>query len=154
MLPSSDYRRSDRGPVLLDSEHSATITIVKPLPIRLFTHDRHPIPRPDGRAMGCLSWVIRRKMTAISRAHTVYTDSLLTLDHLCHWFGPIYFSIWPNMKKKTYQGSLHTIKSSDHRNQTQFIDEFCIPASGSRHNFSVARIRSAMYVKLCESCPQ
>ena len=38
---------------------------------QIFTHERHPIPRPYGRAIGCLSWVIRRKMTAIYRECTV-----------------------------------------------------------------------------------
>ena len=35
------------------------------------TNERHPIPRPNGRAMGCLSWDKRRKMTAIYRECTV-----------------------------------------------------------------------------------
>ena len=35
-------------------------------------HERHPIPRPSGRAMGCLSWVIRRQMTAIYRERTAW----------------------------------------------------------------------------------
>ena len=28
-----------------------------------FTHQRHPKPRPYGRAMECLSWVLQRKIT-------------------------------------------------------------------------------------------
>ena len=39
---------------------------------KLCTHERHPIgPRHYGRAMGCLSWVIQRIMTAIYRERTV-----------------------------------------------------------------------------------
>ena len=37
------------------------------------THSRHPIPRPYRRAMGCLSWDTKRKITAIYRERTVYT---------------------------------------------------------------------------------
>ena len=35
--------------------------------IRGWTHKRHPIPRPDGRAMGCHSWIFWRKLTALQR---------------------------------------------------------------------------------------
>ena len=40
---------------------------------RIWTHERHPIPRPYGWAMGCVSWVIRREVTAIYRERTVLT---------------------------------------------------------------------------------
>ena len=33
--------------------------------MKICTHERHPIPRPYGRAMGCHSWVIQKYMTAI-----------------------------------------------------------------------------------------
>ena len=33
--------------------------------IRDWTHKRHLIPRPDGRAMGCLSRIFWRKLTAL-----------------------------------------------------------------------------------------
>ena len=29
------------------------------------THKRHPTPRPDGRAMGCLLWIFWRKLTTL-----------------------------------------------------------------------------------------
>ena len=35
------------------------------------THELHPIPRPYGRAIGCLSRVKQRKMTTIYRERTV-----------------------------------------------------------------------------------
>ena len=35
------------------------------LSIRCWTHKRHPIARPNGRAMGCLLWIFVRKITAI-----------------------------------------------------------------------------------------
>ena len=33
--------------------------------IKLQTHNRHPIPHPHGRAMGCLLWGFERKLTAL-----------------------------------------------------------------------------------------
>ena len=33
--------------------------------VRFENHNRHPIPRPHGRAMGCLLWGFRRKLTAL-----------------------------------------------------------------------------------------
>ena len=32
---------------------------------RRWFHKRHPIPRPDGRATGCLLWIFVRKLTAL-----------------------------------------------------------------------------------------
>ena len=32
--------------------------------IRCWFHKRHPIPHPNGRAMGCLLWIFVRKLTA------------------------------------------------------------------------------------------
>ena len=54
------------GHIQHDSAHRPTLTVAK-----LCTHERHPIPRPYGWAMGCLSWVTQRKMTAIFRECTV-----------------------------------------------------------------------------------
>ena len=59
-----------QGYIWYDNAHSTTITKIKFRP-DFCTHERHPIPRPYGRAMGCLSWVIWRKMTAIYRERTV-----------------------------------------------------------------------------------
>ena len=33
--------------------------------VALWTHKRHPIPRPFGRAMGCLLWVLQQKLTVL-----------------------------------------------------------------------------------------
>ena len=33
--------------------------------IRYWNHKRHPIPRPNGRAMGCILWIFVRKPTAL-----------------------------------------------------------------------------------------
>ena len=33
--------------------------------IKCWIHKRHPIPRPNGRAMRCLLWIFVRKMTAL-----------------------------------------------------------------------------------------
>ena len=33
--------------------------------IRCWIHKRHPIPRPNGRAMGCLLWIFVIKLTAL-----------------------------------------------------------------------------------------
>ena len=33
--------------------------------IRCWIHKRHTIPRPNGRAMGCLLWIFVRKLTAL-----------------------------------------------------------------------------------------
>ena len=33
--------------------------------IRCWDYKRHPIPRPNGRAMGCLLWIFVRKLTAL-----------------------------------------------------------------------------------------
>ena len=35
------------------------------IPIRYWIHKWHPIPRPNGRAMWCLSWIFVRKLTAL-----------------------------------------------------------------------------------------
>ena len=39
---------------------------------QICTHEQHPIPRPYGQAMGCLSRAIQRKTTAINRGRTVF----------------------------------------------------------------------------------
>ena len=33
--------------------------------VALWTHKRHPIPRPFGRAMECLLWVFQQKLTVL-----------------------------------------------------------------------------------------
>ena len=33
--------------------------------VALWTHKRHPIPRPFGRAMACLLWVLQQKLTVL-----------------------------------------------------------------------------------------
>ena len=45
------------------------------IPIRWLTHKRHPISRPNGRAMGCLLWIFERKCTALWRHCTVVHTS-------------------------------------------------------------------------------
>ena len=40
--------------------------------VKRSSHERHPIPRSHGRAMGCLPWTLRGKNTAIYRERTVY----------------------------------------------------------------------------------
>ena len=42
--------------------------------IRSWIHKRHPIPRPSGRAMGCLLWIFMRKETdrVITAPHGIY----------------------------------------------------------------------------------
>ena len=41
--------------------------------VSLGTHNKHPIARPNGQAMGCLLWVFRRKLTILSWNHTVFS---------------------------------------------------------------------------------
>ena len=66
ILTSSYYTLSIyRGYIWHDNAHSKTIIMTS---VRFAcTHEQHPIPRPYGRARGCLSWVIRRKITATYR---------------------------------------------------------------------------------------
>ena len=42
--------------------------------IRVWNHIRHPIFRPNGRAMGFLSWIFWRNLAALKRNHTVLAD--------------------------------------------------------------------------------
>ena len=63
---------------------------------RLCIHERHPKPRPHGRAMGCLPWDVQSKMTAIYRKHSVYLGDksyfpFLRREHSC-----------PNRRKQTH----------------------------------------------------
>ena len=44
----------------------------------LWTHKRHPIPRPFGRAMECLLWVLQQKLIVLSRVSTVLCISSRT----------------------------------------------------------------------------
>ena len=61
-----------RGYIWYDGAHNTTITTMK---LRSDLHSRTtPILRPDGRAMGCRSWVIWRKMTAIYREHSILSQ--------------------------------------------------------------------------------
>ena len=39
--------------------------------VALWTHKRHPIPRPFGQAMECLLWVLQQKLTVLWRVSTV-----------------------------------------------------------------------------------
>ena len=39
--------------------------------VALWTHKRHPIPRPFGRAMECLLWVLQQKLIVLWRVSTV-----------------------------------------------------------------------------------
>ena len=39
--------------------------------VALWTHKRHPIPRPFGRAMECLLWVLQQKLIVLYRVSTV-----------------------------------------------------------------------------------
>ena len=49
--------------------------------IRCWIHKRHPIPRPNGRAMRCLLWIFVIKLTALYRHRTVYVR-----EPSHHWF--------------------------------------------------------------------
>ena len=66
------------GYIWYDNAHSTTITMIK-LSRKICTHERHPIPRPFGRNMGCLSWVKRRKMTPKYRERNYLLDVLRRL---------------------------------------------------------------------------
>ena len=41
--------------------------------IRCWIHKTQPIPRPNGRAMGCILWILVRKLTKLYRHRTVFT---------------------------------------------------------------------------------
>ena len=43
--------------------------------IRSWIHKTHPIPRPNGWAMGCLLWIFVRKLTALLQHHPVFAYS-------------------------------------------------------------------------------
>ena len=64
-------------------QYSVLYTVLQRLGYDLiwgWTHKWHPIPRPHGRAMGCLLWVFERKLTALYRHRTVmcrYANTLL-----------------------------------------------------------------------------
>ena len=70
---NNDYYRLSiyRGHAWYDIAHTKAITMI------ILRSDLHsltnPIPRSYGRAMGCLSLVIRGQMTEIYREHTVLT---------------------------------------------------------------------------------
>ena len=54
--------------------------------VALWTHKRHPIPRPFGRAMECLLWVFQQKLTVLWRVSTVCNyvvikDRLVNTQH-------------------------------------------------------------------------
>ena len=51
--------------------------------VALWTHKRHPIPRPFGRATECLLWVLQQKMIVLQRVSTVY--HWLNARELTHW---------------------------------------------------------------------
>ena len=57
--------------------------------IRPQTHNRHPIPRPRGRAMGCVLWGFWRKLTtcwAVCSYHVLY-------EYDCKWEFMIYWML-------------------------------------------------------------
>ena len=54
--------------------------------VALWTHKRHPIPRPFGRAMECLLWVLQQKLTVLSRVSTVCHDDVMTWKHFTHYW--------------------------------------------------------------------
>ena len=45
--------------------------------IRCWIHKRHPISRPNRRAMGCLLWIFVRKLTALYQHCIVYDKKIL-----------------------------------------------------------------------------
>ena len=47
--------------------------------VALWTHKRHPIPRPFGRAMECLLWVLQQKLIVLKRVSTV-----LPVNFICY----------------------------------------------------------------------
>ena len=40
--------------------------------VALWTHKRHPIPRPFGRAMECLLWVLEQKLIVLYTCSTIF----------------------------------------------------------------------------------
>ena len=64
--------------------------------IRCWIHKRHHIPRPNGRAIGCLLWIFVRKLTTLSLYRTVYLCILivaLMLSCIMLWWIPIWSSL-------------------------------------------------------------
>ena len=62
--------------------------------IRYYNRNRHHIPHPHGRAMGCLLWGSGRKLTALKRHRTErrwrsYIETQGTPPRLLHW--PLYW---------------------------------------------------------------
>ena len=43
---------------------------------RCWINKRHPTPRPNGRAMGCLLWIFVRKLTTLKRHHIVWSINM------------------------------------------------------------------------------
>ena len=52
--------------------------------IIIWTHKRHPISRPHGRAIGCLLWVFLIKLTILSGVHFIYFHRCFSL-RICPW---------------------------------------------------------------------
>ena len=45
--------------------------------VRVWVHERHPIPRPNGWAMGCLLWEFGRNLTVLYKTpHCIHTNSI------------------------------------------------------------------------------
>ena len=51
--------------------------------IRCWIHKRHPIPRPNGRAMGCLLWIFVKKLTMLQWHSTVCTRNISSWPIIC-----------------------------------------------------------------------
>ena len=62
--------------------------------VALWTHKRHPIPRPFGRAMECLLWVLQQKLTVLERVSTVFCSGLNVLDIVGDDIAVIGFNIY------------------------------------------------------------
>ena len=62
--------------------------------IRLQTHNRHPILRPDGQAMECLLREFWRKLIALQRHCTVYTRKTIDGWSMHHMIWSIYVCVW------------------------------------------------------------
>ena len=56
--------------------------------IRCWIHKRHPIPHPNGRDMGCLSWIFVRKLTTALHCISIW----------------MYYTCVPNICAKQFPG--------------------------------------------------
>ena len=90
--------------------------------IRCWIHKRHPIPRPYGRAMWCLAWIILRKLTRVVTArHCIsknYHDkgsciTTCSANYMC--------SVWLNRKPSKL---ISRLKSQRHALTLRRLDKF------------------------------